>query len=124
MSRSHDVTVGIVGTGKMGSRMARRLLDAGFPVVVSNRSLDSVKALVDAGAVDAGSCRHVARQADIVITSLTNQQSVHDVYLGDEGLVTKSSRTQPGRSGFHCRQATKRQGSSIGRPWQGMVMMI
>jgi 3-hydroxyisobutyrate dehydrogenase-like beta-hydroxyacid dehydrogenase len=87
-------TVGVVGTGKMGSRMVQNLLKAGYTVVCHNRSQESVNALVEAGATNAGSCKGVAEASDVVITSLTNQQSVHDVYLGDEGLVAHAREGQ------------------------------
>ncbi len=88
------ITVGLVGTGKMGSHMARNLMKAGFPVVAHNRSQGSVEALVAAGATNAGSCKGVAEAADIVLTSLTNQQSVHDVYLSNDGLVANARKGQ------------------------------
>lgn len=88
------MTVGIVGTGKMGTPMTRNLLAAGYTVVVHNRSHESVEKLVAAGAVDGGSYKGVADAADIVITSLTNQQSVNDVYLGDDGLVAHAREGQ------------------------------
>jgi 3-hydroxyisobutyrate dehydrogenase len=91
---SESKTVGIVGTGKMGTPMARNLLAAGYTVHVHNRSPEPVAKLVEAGAIDAGSYQGVATAADIVITSLTNQQSVHDVYLGDEGLVANARSGQ------------------------------
>jgi 3-hydroxyisobutyrate dehydrogenase-like beta-hydroxyacid dehydrogenase len=87
-------TVGLVGTGKMGTPMTRNLLSAGYTVHVHNRSHEPVARLVEAGAVDAGSYAGVASAADIVITSLTNQQSVHDVYLGGDGLV---AHARPGQ---------------------------
>lgn len=91
---ANTITVGVVGTGKMGSRMIRNLLEAGYPVVCHNRSQESVNALVEAGAKNAGSCKGVAEASDVVITSLTNQQSVHDVYLGDDGLASQAREGQ------------------------------
>lgn len=84
----HDrPNIGVVGTGKMGLPMTRNLLAAGYNVSVHNRSAGSVAEAVSAGAIDAGSCAGVTATADIVVTSLTNQQSVRDVYLGDAGLA-------------------------------------
>ena len=94
MAANWDVTVGFVGTGKMGSRMARNLLKAGMSVVVHNRSQGPVQDLVGAGAVNGRSCKGVADASDIVLTSLTNQQAVHDVYLGEDGLVAHARAGQ------------------------------
>lgn len=91
---AENTTVGLVGTGKMGTPMVRNLLEAGFKVVVHNRSHGPVEELVAAGAVDGGSYKGVADAADIVLTSLTNQQSVQDVYLGDNGLVASAREGQ------------------------------
>jgi 3-hydroxyisobutyrate dehydrogenase-like beta-hydroxyacid dehydrogenase len=89
-----QITVGLVGTGKMGTPITRNLLKAGFTVVLHNRSKAPVETLVADGAVDGGSCKGVAEQADVIITSLTNQQSVRDVYLGDDGLVANARQGQ------------------------------
>ena len=42
-------TLGFVGLGAMGSRLARRLLEAGFAVVGYNRTAAKARPLVDAG---------------------------------------------------------------------------
>jgi len=47
--------IGIIGLGRMGGNMARRLLRGGHRVVVYNRARDKVDALVKEGAVGAGS---------------------------------------------------------------------
>lgn len=87
---SHLPTIGFIGTGKMGLPMTRNLLAAGYPVIAFNRSPESLQLAADAGATAAGSIATVAAAADIVVTSLTNQQSVRDVYLGDNGLVANA----------------------------------
>jgi 6-phosphogluconate dehydrogenase len=50
MSSSDAPTLGLVGLGRMGANMARRLLAAGHDVVVYDVSADAVQALADAGA--------------------------------------------------------------------------
>jgi 3-hydroxyisobutyrate dehydrogenase-like beta-hydroxyacid dehydrogenase len=89
-----NLTVGVVGTGKMGSHMALNLLKAGYSVAVHNRSSEPVRKLVEAGAIDGASYQGVAEQSDIVLTSLTNQQSVHNVFLGEDGLVSNAREGQ------------------------------
>ncbi len=81
-------TIGFIGTLKMGLPMIRNLLAAGYPVVAFNRSPESLQAAANDGAIVAASIADVAARSNLVITSLTNQQSVHDVYLGDDGLIT------------------------------------
>lgn len=82
--------IGIIGTGKMGLPMATNLLKAGYPVIAFNRSTESLDQLATLGAQRASSIAEVAAAADIVLTSLTNQQSVRDVYLGAGGLAEQT----------------------------------
>ena len=79
-------TVAIVGTGKMGGAMARRLASAGFDVTLWNRSAARAEAL-HLGRV-AASPAEAVRGADIVISSLTNDAAVRDVYLGENGVLS------------------------------------
>jgi 3-hydroxyisobutyrate dehydrogenase-like beta-hydroxyacid dehydrogenase len=83
-------TIGFIGTGKMGRPMIANLLAAGYPVVAFNRSPEPLELVEAAGARRASSVAEVAQAADTVITSLTNQQSVRDVYLGDAALAASA----------------------------------
>ena len=87
-------TIGIIGTGKMGMPFATNLLRAGYNVVAFNRSSESLETLTELGATRLNSIADVAAGADFVLTSLTNQQSVRDVYLGSGGLVENARQGQ------------------------------
>ncbi len=78
--------IGIIGTGKMGLPMATNLINAGYSVIAFNRSKASLDQVADLGGTAAASIAEVAAGADIVVSSLTNQQSVRDVYLGVDGV--------------------------------------
>jgi 6-phosphogluconate dehydrogenase len=52
----------MIGLGKMGSNMVRRLMRAGHSCVVWDRSADAVKALADAGATGASSLEDLAKR--------------------------------------------------------------
>ncbi|MGJ3242674.1 MAG: NAD(P)-dependent oxidoreductase [Opitutales bacterium] len=80
-------TLGFIGTGVMGASMARRLQEAGHPLVVHNRTRAKAEPLVEAGAVWADSPAAVAAQADIIFTIIGYPQDVEAVYLGEAGLV-------------------------------------
>lgn len=86
--------IGIVGTGKMGLPMATNLINAGYEVIAFNRSNESLEELESRGGQRADSLSDIAATADIVLSSLTNQQSVRDVYLGPDGLATRARRGQ------------------------------
>ena len=45
----------LIGLGRMGEAMARRILDGGHELAVYNRTPDKVRALGEAGATIAGS---------------------------------------------------------------------
>jgi 3-hydroxyisobutyrate dehydrogenase len=82
-------TVAIVGTGKMGGAMARRLASAGFDITLWNRSATRAEEL-HLGRV-AASPAEAVRGADIVISSLTNDAAVRDVYLGENGVLSAAA---------------------------------
>jgi 2-hydroxy-3-oxopropionate reductase len=83
-----DITViGFIGLGLMGSRMARRLVDAGFEVHVFNRTPSKAQDVVGAGAVFESSPSAVAAVADVVITMLTDGPDVRAVTTGKDGIL-------------------------------------
>ena len=86
--------IGIAGTGKMGSAMARRLLGLGRQVSVWNRSASRAQPVLDAGAAWAATPAQLAAQADIVITMLTDDAALEAVYGGAEGLLSGAVKDQ------------------------------
>ena len=84
-------TIGFIGLGVMGAPMARNLLQAGYPLVVHNRSREPVDALAAEGADAAQSPREVAERSQIVITMLPDSPAVEEVVLGDDGVLAGAS---------------------------------
>lgn len=80
-------TVGFVGLGAMGGRMARRLLDAGYPLCGYNRTAAKAADLVRAGMRLATSPREVAERADTVFTMVTDDAALEAVTRPPEGLL-------------------------------------
>ncbi|MBZ0216605.1 MAG: NAD(P)-binding domain-containing protein, partial [Fimbriimonadaceae bacterium] len=78
MSNKH-LQVAFLGTGLMGQPMARRLIEADFDVTVWNRSPDKTLPLADAGAKTAPNPGTATKDKDVVITMLTDGQSVEHV---------------------------------------------
>jgi 3-hydroxyisobutyrate dehydrogenase len=76
------VTVGVVGLGNMGGRIARRLVDGGEDVV--GFDLDAARA-ADAGAWAAASLSEVASAADVVLLSLPDSPAIEAVIDALEG---------------------------------------
>jgi 3-hydroxyisobutyrate dehydrogenase-like beta-hydroxyacid dehydrogenase len=80
-------TLGFVGLGAMGSRLARRLLEAGFTVVGYNRTAEKARPLVDAGMRLGGSPRETAEASDVVFSMITDNDALRAVALGADGIV-------------------------------------
>jgi 3-hydroxyisobutyrate dehydrogenase len=71
-------TLAIVGTGRMGTAFAKRLIEVGQPVTVWNRTAAHTAAAAEAGATVAPDIAAVAA-ADIILISLTNAAAVEAV---------------------------------------------
>ena len=71
--------VGLIGLGKMGSAIAERLLAAGYPLLVYNRTPAKVRTIADHGATPAASPQALAAQSDMVLTSLADDRALEDV---------------------------------------------
>ncbi|GAD13622.1 3-hydroxyisobutyrate dehydrogenase [Geobacillus kaustophilus GBlys] len=72
----------------MGSRMARRLLEAGFNVTVYNRTTEKAVPLVNLGARQAATVAELAGEADIICTCLSMPDDVIEVYTGEGGVLS------------------------------------
>lgn len=80
-------TLGYVGLGAMGGRVAKRLLDAGHTVIGYNRTESKAQWLVNAGLRLAHSPREVAEAADIIFSMVTNTAALHEVTGGEHGIL-------------------------------------
>ena len=83
--------VAILGTGKMGGAMARRLAAAGHELTLWNRTRERAEALL-IGKV-APTPAEAAQSADVVISMLTDANAVRAAYLGEDGAA-KSAQSQ------------------------------
>jgi 3-hydroxyisobutyrate dehydrogenase-like beta-hydroxyacid dehydrogenase len=80
--------VAVVGTGRMGSAMARALVQGGAEVVLNNRSPERARALAgEIGARVASTASEAASDADVAITMLADGDAVREVWGGQGGLV-------------------------------------
>ena len=82
-----DATLGFVGLGAMGSRLARRLLEARHAVVGYNRTREKAKPLIEAGLRAVDSPRQVAEASDVVFSMVTDNAALRAVALGSDGIV-------------------------------------
>ncbi len=79
--------LGFIGLGHLGSRIARRLRTAGFPMTVFNRDRDKTKELESLGAAVAPDPRKLADHVDVVLSCVPDRAAVEDVYLGPAGVL-------------------------------------
>ena len=77
--------LGFVGVGVMGSRMARRLVEHGFALIVHDVNPAALKPFVQLGAKTARSPREVADRASIVFASVPTPTVGREVALGTNG---------------------------------------
>lgn len=80
-------TLGFIGLGIMGKPMAGHLRAAGHKVSVFDRSEDSVRELVQKGAVACGSSMEVASVSDLIIVMVPDTPDVEDVLFGEDGVA-------------------------------------
>src|SRR5205814_1869901 len=85
MSEQTMTKVAVLGTGKMGGAIARRLKTGGFEVSVWDRNKRKAEAL-DVGRV-AGSPAEAVRGAEVAISSVTGPQAVREIYFGPAGVL-------------------------------------
>src|ERR1700716_756484 len=84
-------TVAILGTGKMGGAMARRLHQQGFNLRLWNRTRQRAEQLKIGEVFDTPA--EAASDADVVISMLTDPPAVRQAYLGPHSaLEAKGSR--------------------------------
>ena len=80
-------TLGFVGLGAMGSRLARRLLGAGHTVVGYNRTPEKARDLVTAGLRLEKTPAAVAAATGAVFSMVTDDNALRSVALGRDGIV-------------------------------------
>ena len=80
--------VAVLGTGRMGGAMAGTLRRAEFPVRVWNRTGSRAEEVAEPiGAEVAGTAREAVTGADVVISSLADDEAVMAAYMGPDGAV-------------------------------------
>jgi 3-hydroxyisobutyrate dehydrogenase-like beta-hydroxyacid dehydrogenase len=80
--------VGFIGLGAMGSRMARRLVDAGHQLTVWNRTAERAEPLAGAGAAVAATPAEAARTAEVVVIMVRDPDALEAVTERSEGVVS------------------------------------
>jgi 3-hydroxyisobutyrate dehydrogenase-like beta-hydroxyacid dehydrogenase len=81
------VRIGFIGLGKMGNPMSRRLIDAGYELVVYDVVKQKAMELAVSGARIADSPEDTARQTNVVLLSIPGDPQLLDTCLGEHGVL-------------------------------------
>jgi 3-hydroxyisobutyrate dehydrogenase-like beta-hydroxyacid dehydrogenase len=120
--------IGFIGLGTMGHPMARNLIRAGYGVTVWNRTPERARDLLELGAEWADSPLEAARAADIVITMVSDDAAIEQVYYGGSGVmaglgpgttVIDSSTISPGMARRLAEDAAARRCEFLDAPVTG-----
>ena len=79
--------IAVLGLGAMGRAISHRLLGAGHELFVWNRTPGRDDELVAAGAHRAGSAADAVRNAEVVLTRVTDPPALEGVLFGPEGAA-------------------------------------
>ncbi len=79
--------IGFAGLGIMGAPMAGRLLDAGYPLTVFNRTRNRTEALAERGAAVADTPADLAARSEVILVMVSDSPDVEAVVAGPSGLL-------------------------------------
>ncbi len=116
-----------LGIGLMGSRQVRRLLAAGYPVTVWNRTRAKAEPLAEHGATVADTAADAVRDADAVVVMLENGGVVADVLFAQGvaeamrpgALLIDMSSVQPAEARDHAARLAERGVRCLDAPVSG-----
>jgi 3-hydroxyisobutyrate dehydrogenase len=108
--------VAFLGLGRMGHGMAGRYLDAGFEVVVWNRSKAKADDLTARGARWARSPADAANGADAIVTMVADDAASRAVWLGEDGAA---STAKPGALAIECSTVSYQHALDLARELRG-----
>jgi 3-hydroxyisobutyrate dehydrogenase len=93
-----SLRVGFIGLGTMGTGMARNLARAGFPLALTNRTIERAQALAAELASAnprvraVASPQEVGRESDVIVSCLPDSPQVEEVHLGPHGTASGAAR--------------------------------
>ena len=86
-------TIAIFGIGLMGAPITIRLLDAGYKVVVWNRTPGKTEVLTQIGALEAETAAQAVQSADVLITWLADKVAIQEVLFPAERASLLEGKT-------------------------------
>jgi 3-hydroxyisobutyrate dehydrogenase len=126
----NKLKLGWIGLGNMGKPMVKNLLNAGFEVAVFNRTKEKESQSIEAGATSANSLQELMENCDVVLTMLSDDAAVKEVFEGPSGLLNRESpgkiiinmsTVSPATSRYLATNCSKREVTFIDAPVSGSV---
>ena len=120
--------VAILGLGTMGIGMAKNLLKAGFSVAAYNRTRAKAEPLVGEGAIIADTPAEAAREADVILSMLAEEDASRATWTGKHGalagakpgaILVESSTVTPAWIAELAKLAAERQLDLLDAPVTG-----
>lgn len=127
------VDVAVLGLGRMGAAMARRLHEEGVEVAVYNRTRERAAALGSELRIDVLDHARQAGEAPVVVSSLADDAAAEEVYSGPQGLVAglaagtvvvETSTVDPRTVTALARRVTEAGASLLDAPVSGSVPAV
>lgn len=126
----NKLKLGWIGLGNMGNPMVMNLLKAGFEVMVFNRTKGKEAPLIQAGATAVQRPIELMAKCDVIITMLSNDDAVKEVFEGTHGLLSKQnsgkliinmSTVSPETSRYLAKKCSDQEVQFIDAPVSGSV---
>jgi 3-hydroxyisobutyrate dehydrogenase-like beta-hydroxyacid dehydrogenase len=117
----------------MGSRMAKRLLDAGYDLIGYNRTRSKAQWLLEAGMKWAETPRAVAESSDVVFSMVSDTEALQAITAGPQGIIAglaggkmyiDMSTVSPAASREIARQVAARGAQMLDAPVSGSVITL
>ena len=128
--KMNKLKLGWIGLGNMGNPMVMNLLKAGFEVMVFNRTKGKEAPIIQAGATAAQHPIELMAKCDVIITMLSNDDAVKEVFEGTHGLLSKQnsgkliinmSTVSPETSRYLAKKCSDQEVQFIDAPVSGSV---
>ncbi len=81
------MNIGFIGIGQMGRHMSRRVLEAGYDLIVHDLRKEAAQHLLEGGARWMNTPKGVAESCQVVLSCLPGPREVEEVVYGTTGLM-------------------------------------
>src|SRR5579859_2068962 len=125
--------LGFIGLGAMGSRITKRLLDAGHTVTGYNRTKAKANWLLEAGMLWGETPRAIVEASDVVFSMVTNTAALHQIFSGPDGVLAglstgkvyiDMSTVSPAASRHLAEQVAAKGAQMLDSPVSGSIITL